>query len=1509
MADPRLVEDLISVKRNSSTTPGVAFSAARSPDPVGYAQAASGFQLGMSLRERMNGLSVQEQMSAWSALREPQKATLRQVGYAPPHERPEHRSWWQTALGTVGEIAGKTGSVLIGTATGALAGAATGAASFTPWGIAAGAAAGAGIGAVRSTQKALQDKSVLEAGFWAGDDVLHAYRATAIMSADAYARGDGRFNPAKWSWSEWGRNWERTGDDTPDFHTDPALTLKQNGIDFPADKVSILADVTGGMNEFDLYGKYGLEAVQEVMAHPDFTRASEMIAGTQLSPARNLFWALGLRPGMRAKVFGIVGPEVDVFDVYTGIGDGLFRWYSDPSNGLAKAGGKALKARKFARLSVADAADVARVSQLPEVQTAYQRIASRFAEGGSAAVIDDLPGLDSPHLRKALQEAAPTTTADVENFFASNFGLLATLEGRASRYYVGGAVLPSLTKLDKVKLAVKNGVIDGAEALEFSGGYVRGKIGTAFRRAAYLTPRKDYISFGDPKSVDDITHLAQYALPRKQVNEIANLWVLADTGGKRNILTGLLASLRDQADNPMVKKVFDNILDGQNAERAYVLKHTGEDISRMATGAGNVSNAVFSHQLAQGMAIPNFRALTQVRREAALWRQIPGVKHLPDGLVDRAMQRVWKPLVLLRLGMPIRNAGEEVAREMLANGFVHTVRTALGGHALRRLDEIALQRQLGPAQKSVIQNLALHYSDMLAKTEAALAGEKALRVGEIIYRRHGSAAMPTGVSALDDAGGQMDTPKTIVRLVEGKLPGRMVKARFVPTGKYKGVAPHDDIALQGWNAELSRAFNGSPEFKVALQHVGDDAAAKDAVLDWLKNSPAGKAAQKASVRAKALPDGRQVGTTATIDEALEDWAERIVEGSKGLTHDLAGRPIPQVVDALKAGKVPDVAALAALPIDARPALALAQEMTPVYASWWQGVVEAGFGGIGKMIDSMSRRPIYASELSIALDELENTYRAMGAAGVKGWEDLWERHAIKVATERSISFIDRADVKTQFSQMNRNVFPFWHAKQQFLNRWARTIINDPSVVRRAQLTMSGIEHSGAVHEDANGEKFFYYPGVGWTHSVIKKVGKLFGMDLSIPFPVAMTGKIKNLSVANLDSPRNAFLPDVGPIGILSLGLLSKRFPEFDAFTAASDAAEGEFGRGRPLLDQLMPATVSRLMRVIAPNDGESQFGSALLQSIQSLEASGNGLKDGATALEQEEFLERARQHARVIMGLRAVFGFLGPAAPQTEFVDSLTPEFRELLKTRDFDEATSLFLAKNPDATAWTVFQTKSPTGSARVNPTDSAARFIADNEGLLKKYDASAVSWFLPQAPGEFSHGAWQMEMANHFRTRRSAEQMWKDIKVREAANVYYPSKRAFDAAYDAASSYDKPALAESWKAWKQSFLESRPLFREFYGNFDQRAADRDRTIRGVEALLNDPARPKVSQEERIRELVQSFRAYEQAIAGFAGRRDEVAVNAKRSLTSSFRAWGAGLNDFTASQMWNTLIEPTLPEE
>lgn len=469
-------------------------------------------------------------------------------------------------------------------------------------------------------------------------------------------------------------------------------------------------------------------------------------------------------------------------------------------------------------------------------------------------------------------------------------------------------------------------------------------------------------------------------------------------------------------------------------------------------------------------------------------------------------------------------------------------------------------------------------------------------------------------------------------------------------------------------------------------------------------------------------------------------------------------------------------------------------------------------------------------------------------------------AMQRAVEAVVPYIDDHRIRSQFADMVDDVIPFFYATEQFIKRWARTFRHSPEAFRRLQLYYEGFKGTGRVYQNEQGEDMFEYPLTGRVAQVLDVL--VPGMDTGGLVPnVNLVGRTQDMIPGLDDTLRFS----AGPAILAPVSALRSFMPVEAA--KFEEVLGGERAVGRDLFDVFLPSTLTRFSGFV--NWGDDALNSRdAIAAMAYLEANHPELTPGGvdefgravppTPEEISHYQDRVRHVARILGLTRGLVGLGGPAAPRIDLdPDNLNQEYVELLDAGlPVDQAVGEFLARYPDATAYTIFTSESESG-APVDPTADVLTALEDNREFYESY-TRAGPWLLPydhEGGDEFSQAAWSELMAMDYRNRKDGDQWYEDFKFAQGAALYFPSSDAKDRMLaNAGSTQRREQIRQAWRLWRGDFEARHPLFMRELSS--QEGVHKRRDIRTqMRNALADPALPDVPQQEVIKELMLGWDA------------------------------------------------------
>ena len=528
----------------------------------------------------------------------------------------------------------------------------------------------------------------------------------------------------------------------------------------------------------------------------------------------------------------------------------------------------------------------------------------------------------------------------------------------------------------------------------------------------------------------------------------------------------------------------------------------------------------------------------------------------------------------------------------------------------------------------------------------------------------------------------------------------------------------------------------------------------------------------------------------------------------------------------------------------------------------------------------------------------------------------------------VPFLDSHEFKTQFAEYGKGLMPFWYAEENFLKRWARALNQEgPAMIRKAQLTYMGIKEAGLIRTDANGKDWFVYPGSGLLIETVSKMFPTMGAEyaMGIMFQ-APTDRILPGMTPQFGTP------SFNPLVTMPMAIVAGQFPEL---VPLQRAVTGDLVASRGIVDQIIPTTFKNIFTAFSKDESAgSKYASAQMAAIAYLEANGHGLPPEANAGDIEQFMDRVRGHARIILIAQAVGGFTMPGAPTAvEAEDTgfgafnvqdpgemFNDEYLSLVRLLGVEAGTAKFLEMNPDADpsdianpnpilAYTTPRSVSESG-APIYATEDALGFFIDNQDYFA--DAPyAAPWLFPPSDGtepRSQYAADQMVAAG-MRKQRSPEEFLRALKFKQGASEYFAIEDKYLDAISLATQQNNKQLADDLKTrmeWEKSiFRAGHPLFAEELQSSDNRDR-RKRVIDEMQYVIDDPALPDTPQARPIRMAMRAFNQYRTELAVLSEDRSNVGRAQVAALKERYAVYMNQLIEENPGIMsfWNSILKP-----
>jgi hypothetical protein len=247
-----------------------------------------------------------------------------------------------------------------------------------------------------------------------------------------------------------------------------------------------------------------------------------------------------------------------------------------------------------------------------------------------------------------------------------------------------------------------------------------------------------------------------------------------------------------------------------------------------------------------------------------------------------------------------------------------------------------------------------------------------------------------------------------------------------------------------------------------------------------------------------------------------------------------------------------------------------------------------------------------------------------------------------------------------------------------------------------------------------------------------------------------------------------------------------------------------------------------------------------------------------------YMQRVKNWTRVFLINRTIFGFNAPASPENLFDPGhVNEDLQTLLKQLPYNEAIATFMKLHPDASAYTVFQTKNQAGGP-LPATATAMQFMDANNPFFADHKL-AGAFFIPtqDSTGKFDQQAYHNQLQEQLRVKRTPTEFWQEIAYTNAATPYFNGEKAKNQMLNqAGSNYNQ--INGKWTAESQEFMRANPLFAQQFADTGG-AYNRADILSDLGAALNkDPRLPETPQTENIRQLYNAWVLYKSMTAPYA---------------------------------------------
>jgi hypothetical protein len=1058
--------------------------------------------------------------------------------------------------------------------------------------------------------------------------------------------------------------------------------------------------------------------------------------------------------------------------------------------------------------------------------------------------------------------------------------------------------------------------------------YAPGAIAARFRfagnRLSNLLPRDSRLDYADPNFPEQIRRFALTYMPKSEANLLAASAAGATEAERMTIARGVIAQTYHAAGYGATvsgRKILDEVLrDLDGAKKQVYSPHQGADLYGQEQHA-----ALWDGQLDTGIQLPAFSTMQHHAAKASVW----------DFTMRSPLNSQWADDLIGILKPTWITTGSNMARNVLED---------VGGAALR-----GQGGQLVKARSALaLRNMAIASFD--SKQEAASAFQRSKgRVEDAFLIRHALGAKAsahlgitdeemlrvTADMGQDEVKARMnqlagDAHKAILSPGEADIMDEITRAGYsakdlrvkLEPGGYKVIPADGGKGARAWSMNLASRLTGSGMGEHAVAQLLDPTISREEAVtrhaDWLASDAATEFRERAQ-RAAHTKSGTPIrGTDGAVDPDLERTAlhELAADQLDDMHAMLVGRdgnliePLAQHL--MSEGRAPSASWIEQnIPDEQRPAHAVGKTWIPAVGDGnarkiresLRTVSRVGYELlVDKPITVLSRNPIYMVNLAYAKRNLAGYAAKLELEGMtaQAARSVALDTAAEAAFHATVKQIDDPGLRTQMDVVARNFFAFSRATQDFLRRWGRTFREDPSRLRKAQLTVEAGVHSGFVDRDSEGNLQFTYPGSGAAISALTHAGQAIGLPMvALPVQPNLSTKLVYLN-AGLDNPLSF---TVTPLVSTPLNAVAGWLPGHELGDAELDKVmRGELGAGRPAWESFMPSVARRMWRALDPDERDSQAAAAGRNAILALDAAGLTPGPDATQAEIDTYIQRVRTATQNQMVLRAIFGVFAPGTPSSpeqsvgdanaadpfyraQGINTLTDEMRKMVNDYGYQKASVLWAALHPDKLGYLETSTTTAGQNQFIPATAATEQWMQDHKGFLKANGAIG-GYFIPTDPGEFSPTAWQAQLEMGLRKHKTLQEFYTDVRVSGAERTYYAAKDARDAEVAkhiaAGDEAGAKAIKANFSAWSQGFLAYNPLFAQKQATYGMRQVTAERAVAQLRTMLADPSTPALPELPGVQDMVDAYAAHTQFSAQLKGQRSAEATAARASEISGY---------------------------
>jgi hypothetical protein len=594
-------------------------------------------------------------------------------------------------------------------------------------------------------------------------------------------------------------------------------------------------------------------------------------------------------------------------------------------------------------------------------------------------------------------------------------------------------------------------------------------------------------------------------------------------------------------------------------------------------------------------------------------------------------------------------------------------------------------------------------------------------------------------------------------------------------------------------------------------------------------------------------------------------------------------------------------------------------------SLWTRVGNKMFEFMDQQVTSIYRTPAFFSiylanmdrfrrngHYSGYLNEVVNNYKKLGyeeKTATRFATDVVDRFFTEEAAKDSANLImkyaDNPQIRSQLAFSLRNGARFYRATEDFMRRVYRMKDVSLRTVMRMRLSALGLDASGVVHEDAQGQKYVLMPMDDLMFQVIDKpIRVLTGGKSGYSQPLFGDFTIR-LAQINPSFGPDAAMPTLsGPIAganVVLFKAIAGRFGE--SGRVLSDKIDnlllGDIGDNITLRKAILPVSLDRILKIANADEKDKQELTAIHQAIAYDAAHGRGLAPNATPEEQYEYIKNVRIGAHNVVIMRNLLGLTPvPFSPtlkeskdvpkflQEVGITSIRQEFFDIYENvlnapnpridDPFEEALAIYIGKNPGKLVYTVSRAEKDRDIA-FRKTDEVKDWYIKNTDLIEKY--GEVAFLAAPSVGDFSASSYAWFEAAGMIKNKDLQTYLNDVRTAEDKQLYFDlEERAGEALNKTFDPTARKQITESLKNYRDILKVQNPLLRAQLESGEYGTAKEEAMLNSLQFLVADPnVKMDVKTRDKLTKAVEILSATSAKLQ-YAGYEETFGVKFKREV-------------------------------